>query len=192
MSLDVTANDQNQDGSITLKLDGKDVKFVKESDLGSVKSALRGKEDEVSKLQANLATANTKYDESHQDTLKERAAKEVAEKEGRESATLKEKVGELTTKMADLTKVSGENKVKLTEQVRARLVEGYKIDAEKVKDMALEDLEKTESNLILVGAKPAPANYDGKGTGDHTSGDLEGMSPMQLAQIGYEDSAKKK
>jgi len=193
MSIEATAGDLNKDNSITIKVDGKDAKYVLESDLGAVNSAKEKLEGEVTKLQANLATANTKYDESHQDVLKERAAKEVAEKEGKESATLKEKVGELETKMADLTKVGGETTTKLTDRVRKGLVEGYKIDAEKVKDMALEDLEKTEANLVLVGAKPAPANYDGKGDGaGHSTDDLKDKSGISLFQMGYEESGKSK
>lgn len=185
--LEATAGDLHQDGSVTIKVDGKDVKFTKESDLGAVKSALKDSEGEVTKLQANLATANTKYDDSHQDVLKERAAKEVAESTGKESAAWKEKAEELTTKMADLEKVGGETVTKLTDRVRAGLVDGYKINADKVKDMALEDLEKTEANLILVGARPAPANYDGKGGGGgDTTSALEGKSPIALASMGYD------
>ena len=52
----------NKDGSITIELDGKKVKFVKESDLGAVKAGLKEKEDEITKLQTGLANANTKYD----------------------------------------------------------------------------------------------------------------------------------
>ena len=193
MTIEAQAGDIAQDGSVTIKVDGKNVKFVKESDLGAVKSALTGKETEVSKLQADLATANTKYDTEHQETLKERAARETAEKDSKENATLKTQVGELTTKVADLTKVGGEHANKLTEQTRSRLITGYKIDAEKIKDMALEDLERTEANLILVGAKPTPANYDGRGAGgEGTPSSLEGKSPLALAVMGYEESNKSK
>ena len=189
MTIEATAGDIAQDGSISIKVDGKTVKYVLGSDLGAVKSASEGKDSEISKLQASLATANTKYDTEHQETLRERAAKETAEKTSGESATLQTKVEELTTEVAGLKTSGGEQLTKLTERVRKGLVDGYKIDADKVKDMALEDLEKTESNLILIGAKPAPADYDGKGgSGGGSAGDLEGKSPLQLAVMGYADN----
>jgi len=193
MSIEVQAENLNQDGSVTIKIDGKDVKFVKESDLGAVKSALDGKEKEISKLQADLATANTKHDESHQSLLQERAAKEQFEKDARESATHKTRVGELETELAGLKTSSGETVTKLTDRVRKVLVDGYKIDADKIKDMALEDLERTEQTLQLTGATPfAPANYDGKGGGGGSGGSLDGLSPMQLAVKGYEEKGKSK
>lgn len=191
MTVEAQADDIAQDGSITIKVDGKSAKYVKDSDLGAVKSALKDKEGEVGKLQANLATANAKCDTEHQDVLKERAAKETAEKGSEGSATLQTEVEGLRTKMADLEKVGGENSTKLTGRLRAILTDGYKIDAEKIKDMALEDLEKTEANLILVGAKPASADYDGKGGGGGGgSSGLEGKSPLALATLGYEEKTK--
>ncbi|KKN75148.1 hypothetical protein LCGC14_0383070 [marine sediment metagenome] len=191
MTMEATADDIAQDGSIGIKVDGKTVKYVKESDLGAIKSASEGKDREVSDLQAKLATANSKYDTERQSVLQERAAKEVAEKEGKESATHKTRVGELETELAGLKTSSGEALIKLTDRVRTGLVDGYKIDAEKVKDMALGELESTEANLILVGAKPAPANYDGKGGGaGSSSSDLEGKTPLALATIGYETTKK--
>jgi len=193
MSIEAQPDNLNQDGSITIKIDGKDIKFVKESDLGAVKGALKDKDGEVSKLQASLATANTKYDESHQEVLKERAAREAVEKDAQESATFKTRVGELETELAGHKESSGKLTEKLTEQTRSRLVDGFKIDAEKIKDMALEDLEKTEANLLLVGAKPAPANFDGKaGGGTITPSDLQGKGPLALATMAYEESEKKR
>lgn len=192
MGIEATAGDHNQDGSITIKIDGKDVKYVLESDLGAVKGALKTSEGEVSKLQASLATSNSKYDTEHQAVLSERAAKETAEKDASESATLKTKVGELETEVAGLKTSSGETTTRLTDRVRKQLTDGYKIDAEKIKDMALEDLEKTEATLILTGAIPAPANYDGKGAGGAGGGGLEGKSPLALAVMGYEEKGKSK
>lgn len=193
MSIEATAGDHNKDGSITIKIDGKDVKYVLESDLGAVKSASEGKDTEVSGLQAKLATANSKYDTEHQALIQERAAKEAAESGANESATHKARVGELETEVAGLKTSSGETLTKLTERVRLILTEGYKIDAEKIKDMALGDLEQTEKTLVLTGAKPAPANYDGKGgAGASSPDDLKDKSPISLFAMGYEGSDKKK
>lgn len=182
----------NTDGSISIKEDGKSIKYVKESDMGAVKAQLKDKEGEVTKLTSSLADSVTKYDTSHQDVLKERAAREQFEKDAGESTTLKEKVTELETKMADLTKVGGERDTSLTERIRKSLTDGYKVDADKIKDMSLVDLEKTEATLVLTGVQAAPANYDGKGNGGtNTAEDLKGKSPLALAAMGYETSNKK-
>ena len=187
MTIEAQTDNLNQDGSITLKVGTeKETKWVRESDLGAVKGALTVKEGEVSNLQAKLADANTKYDTEHQELLKERTAIQQFEKDAGEGATLKTKVGELETELAGL-KTSGEAVVtRLTDRVRKQLTEGYKVDAEKIKEMALEDLERVESTLILTGVQSVPANYDGKGqTGASPSG-LEGKSPLALATLGYE------
>jgi len=191
MTEETQAYTVNADGSISVKEDGKSIKYVKESDLGAVKVLLKDKEGEVSKLQADLASANTKYDEAHQEVLKERAAKQLLEKDATEVAGLKEKATSLETQLADLTKVSGETATKLTERLRSQLQTLYKVDGDKLKDKALADLETIESSLQLAGVIPAPANYDGKGGGG-TGGndDLQGKSPLALATMGYEKSQK--
>jgi len=183
----------NSDGSITIKgEDGKNVKFVKESDLGAVKVQLKDKESEVSKLQTDLAGLTTKYDTSHQDVLKERAAKELLEKSATEGETFKTKVTGLETQLANLTKVSGETATKLTERLRNQLKTLYKIPDEKLIGKALSDLETIESTLQLTGIVTTPANYDGKGgVGGNSSEDLKGKSPLALATMGYESSNKK-
>lgn len=177
----------NSDGSITIKgEDGKNVKFVKESDLGAVKVQLKDKEGEVTKLQTDLAGTTTKYDTAHQDVLKERAAKEQLEKDAREAGTFKTKMEELTTELAGLKTSSGETATKLTERLRNQLITLYKVPEDKLKDKALADLETIESTLQLTGVATVPANYDGK-TGGSGGGadDLKGKSPLALATMGY-------
>ena len=182
----------NTDGSITIKgEDGKNVKFVKESDLGAVKSQLKDKESEVTKLQTDLAGATTKYDTAHQDVLKERAAKEQLEKDAQEAGTLKTQLEGLTTKLANLEKVSGETSTKLTERLRTQLMTQYKIAEDKLKDRALADLETMESTLQLTGVGVVPANYDGKGGTSGGVDELKGKSPLALATMGYAESKKK-
>ena len=187
MSIEAQAENLNQDGSVTIKIDGKDVKFVKEADLGAVKVQLKDKETEVTGLQTKLADANAKYDTEHQTVLQERAAKEQFETSAKESEAHKTKIGELETEMANLKTVSGGHITNLTERVRTTLVDGYKVDAEKIKDMSLDDLVKAEQTLQLTGVKPNPANYDGKGAGGGGgASDLEGKTPLQLASMAYE------
>jgi len=183
----------NSDGSITVELDGKKVKFVLESDLGAIKAASKDKDSEITKLQTSLAGANTKFDTEHQEFLKERAAREQFEKASGESATFKQQVEDLTQQMAGLKETSGKYETSLTERLRRSLAEGYKIDLEKIKDKGLSDLEQMEQTLVLTGYVPTPANYDGKGGGGTSTPDeLQGKSPMTLAAMAYETSNKKK
>ena len=181
----------NTDGSADLTIEGKKVRFVKESDLGAVKSALKDRETELSTTQANLATANSKYDTEHQVVLQERVAKEQLEKDAKEGTTLKTKVVELETEVADLKKVGGEINTKLTEQLRTTLKTTYKIEEAKLEGKALTELENIHNALQLTGVAPAAANYDGKGGGDGAGSDLAGKTPLQLAALGYELSEKK-
>jgi len=190
MSIENQGFEVNQDGSVTVTLDGKKVKFVKESDLGAVKAALKEKETEITNFQTNLANANTKYDGEHQELLKERASKGELEESARESATLKQQVEDLTKQMAGLKVTSGGLEAKYTERIRQQLVEGYKIEAEKIKDKGLADLENMEQTLALTGYKPAPANYDGRGGVSSAPNTLLGKGPLELAMIGYEDAKK--
>ncbi len=185
MTIEVQASDITQDGSIKLTVDGKAITFVKESDLGAVKAQLKDKEGEVSTLQTKLADSVTKADESHQDVLKERASKKTFEEEAGKSATLSTEVEGLKTKVADLEKVGGERDTKLTERLRGILTTGYKIDGEKIKDMALDALEQTERTLILTGVTPTPAKYDGGGGGGGDTDELKGKSALALATMGY-------
>ncbi len=181
----------NTDGTISIKnTEGKTLKYVLESDLGAVKVQLKDKEGEVSTLQSNLATSNTKYDTEHQAVLQERAAKEQFEKEAKEGTGLKDKVTGLETQVADLTKASGETATKLTDQLRTTLQTTYKVDPTKLADKTLVDLEQIQNALQLTGVVPAPANYDGKGGEGGTGGDLAGKSPLALAVMDHENSAK--
>lgn len=176
----------NGDGSVDLTIEGQKVRFIKESDLGAVKSALKDKEGEVSTLQANLATATTKFDTEHQNVLKERAAKELLEKSGKDGEALQVKVTGLETQVADLTKVSGETATKLTDRLRGYLETAYKVDKTKLEGKTLAEMESIESALQLTGIMPTPANYDGKGgVGDGGGGELVGKTPLALATLGY-------
>ena len=178
----------NRDGSITIELDGKKVKFVKESDLGAVKAALQEKEGEITKLQTGLADANTRYDGEHQELLKVRASHGELEKSAGESATYKKQVEDLTKEMAGIKDTSGKLETRYAERLRANLIQGYKVDQEKIKDKGLADLENMEQTLSLTGYKPLPANYDGKGGVTGPVSSLQGKHGLALFEMGYKDT----
>ncbi len=177
----------NTDGSLTIKgEDGKSVKYVKESDLGAVKSQLKDKEGEVTKLQTDLAGVTTKYDTSHQDVLKERAAKEQLETDVKTAGVDKTKLEELTTELAGLKTSSGETATKLTERLRTFLETSYKVPKDKLEGKTLVEMETIESTLQLTGVATVPANYDGnRGAGGESVDALKGKSPLALATMGY-------
>ena len=192
MSIEISASDIHQDGTVTIRIDGKDVKFVRNSDLGAVKASLESKESEVTKLQASLADANTKYDVSHQEVLKERAAKEQLESGAAEHATSKVKVGELEKQVAELIESSGKTTQELTDRLRAHITATYKVGPEKIKDTTLEGLKSIENTFQITGVAPAAANYDGTMGNNGNNANLEGKSPLALATLGYEQSKGKK
>lgn len=179
----------NTDGSLTIKGDdGKNVKYVKESDLGAVKSQLKDKEGEVTKLQTDLAGATTKYDNSHQEVLKERVAKEQLEAEAKTSGVDKTKLESLTTELAGLKTSSGETATKLTDRLRNFLETSYKVPKEKLEGKTLPEMESIESALQLTGVVTVPANYDGRtGASEGGADDLKGKSPLALAVMGYSE-----
>ncbi len=183
--IEIQASDHNTDGSLTVKVDGKDIKYVLQSDLGAVKASQKTSEGEVSTLQASLATANAKADDAHQEVLKERAAKQSFETEAGKSTALVTEVEGLKTKVTDLEKVGGEQSTKFTERLRGILTDGFKIDPEKIKDFTLTQLEQTEQTLLLTGAKAQPAQFDGPGGGNGSAGNLQGKSPLALGTLGY-------
>ncbi|MFA5384150.1 MAG: hypothetical protein WC364_05725 [Eubacteriales bacterium] len=181
----------NKDGSVTVTLDGKEIRLVKESDLGAIKAGAVKAEEALTNLRIELDTANTELDKARQDILKEQAAREKVESAVAENSSLKATVADLMSKVAGHEKTSGEVKDKLTGRLRTILATQHRVDAEKIKDMSLEDLERTEAALGLVGNKSTAANYDGKGGGSGSSSTLEGKSPLALATMGYEQSKSK-
>ena len=163
MPIVITATDLNRDGSIAVTLpDGKVVNFVKESDLGAVKSASEGKDGEITHLKAEILSLTAKVGETHQTLLQERTVKEQLEAKVSQHATLEKEVGELRTKMADLEKVSGKVNIDLADRVKKNLITTYKVREDVLKDKALGELQQMEQTLTLVGIVPnsGQANFD--------------------------------
>lgn len=176
----------NADGSVTIKMEGKDTKFVKESDLLTVKGASeqvrKEYEDKVTKYQTDLAEANRKHDELHQTLLQKDAALEQLQTKAEEHDTLTTKVGELQSQLS----AADENRRKTEEELlgikRSTFSTTYKVDPEKVKEMSLDQLREAEKNFNLVGFQSnpnQPARYDGGGGG---SGATTPLSPIEQAK----------
>lgn len=160
----------NSDGSFTIDLDGKATRLVKESDLLVVKGGAERKDTE---FQSQLAESNRQRDEEHSNLLKAQAAQEQFEKDSREGATHKLRVGELETELTTIKDNTKKLEDELLGRVKTSLTSGYGVKEEILKDKDFSQLRTMEValNEAGVGSKPKAANYDSgpSGTGGITS-----------------------
>ena len=175
----------NQDNTISISVEGRPIRYAKESDLLTVKgaseTARREHETSTAKYQADLAEANRVTGETHQTLLQERAAKEQFEKDSKELPTLRTRVGELELESAGHKTARGKAEEELTGLLRAQFGTKYHVDPEKIATMTLDQLREAERNFVTVGFTPtiAPANYDKNGGGGG-AGDAK-KSPIEQA-----------
>jgi len=189
--LEIEATELGQDGSVELKVGGKKLRFVRESDLGAIKSAKEKMEEELEKLRTNLSTRTTEANEKHQELLKAQAIIEQSASLTTERDQLKASLEEMQSKVATLEESSGKTTQELAEMYRRELVTNYKVNADKIKDAPLETLRGHRATLSLLDTSSAPANYDGAGVAGGAPTSLTGKSPLQLATLGYEQSKAK-
>ncbi len=159
----------NKDGSFTTKIDGTDVKLVKESDLLAFKGSTETKE---ASFNSQIAEANRLKDEEHAELLKVQAAKEQSDTLAKESDILKTRVGELDTKVVELTDSNRTLEEELTGRIRSSLADGFGVTEDKIKDKTFTELSSMENTLREAGitSKSLPANYDPGPGGVHASG----------------------
>ena len=170
MVIEATSGDVTKEGTISVTVDGVSTNFVREVDFGAVKGAREKAESQVSTLQANLTEANRLKDEAHQNTLKERAAKETAEAKGIEGATHQTRVGELETEVKTLKESLTTYNTSKETALRKSLSEKRKVPEDKIKDKTLAELESIEASFSLTDGeptldkegKPLPPNLDDK------------------------------
>lgn len=151
----------NDDGSLTVELEGKSTKFVKESDLLAVKGGAERKESE---LLAQIAESNRLKDETHNQLLQVQATNEQLDGQAKESATHKQRVGELEGELNAATEGRRQLEEELLGMRRTHLATGYNVSEESLKDKTADQLKNLEEALKLTGGKtPAgkPANIDG-------------------------------
>ncbi len=185
----------NTDGTISIKMDGKDIRYAPESDLLAVKRGSETKETawgtKESSYQTQLAEATRVQGESHTNLLQERAALEVLTEKTKNYDTLTTRVGELETAAVTHTDTVGKLETEIAEHLRTALVgiHGAKEDAIKEKDL-------TQLRTLLESAKvfgtnggsgnSKPANYDGGPDGPGAGSVPE--TPEQRAQRILDDA----
>ena len=193
---------QSKDGAIVVKdTEGKDVRYTKESDLltvkGSADTAIKAVEkaaktaqEEATKAleasstaldasKAEVAAANTKFDETAQKLLQAEAERETLKEEVTKSAG---SVVELTKAKADLenaTKSVGELTTKALEYRRNVIVTTFGVSADVVKDKTVEQLDAFEEALKAVAAAKGIGNY---AAGGATGGGAVPEKPLDRAK----------
>ena len=158
----------NTDGSIDIPVEGKPIRFVKESDLLAVKGSSETKvkewENEKASFNTQLAEANRLRDETHTTLLQEQAAKEQLVKTYADYDTHKKRVGELETEVGSHKESVGRLEKELTERLRHSLINIYGASETAIKDKTLDQLRSLEDAARIIGPKVRLAKYDdGKG-----------------------------
>ncbi|KKN81712.1 hypothetical protein LCGC14_0316240 [marine sediment metagenome] len=164
----------NSDGSVTVTVEDKTTRFVKESDLLAVKGSSETEktrfEGVVSDLQTKLADSTRLHNEVRASLVTEQASKETLDSKLQEATAAVGKVGELQDKLTAAEGREQDVTALLLGRVKTDLLQRG-IPEEKLKDSDLTALRSIEDALNLVpGKQPAdkkPANYipDGGGGG---------------------------
>ena len=185
----------NQDGSVDLPIDGKPIRFVRESDLLAVKGGSDAKtkewENEKATFSTQLAEANRLRDETHQQLLQERASRELMTSKYSDYDTFKTKVGELEKELGTHKESVGKYEKELAGRIRHNLINIHGAKEDAIKDKDLTQLRNLEEAASLFGGKaPAkPARYDG-GSGGPAGIGTE--SALDRAKRIIEESEKKR
>jgi len=156
----------NQDGSVDLPVDGKPIRFVKETDLLAVKGGVQSREKEWNDKEAwfntQLAETNRLREETHQTLLQTQAERDNLKERYKDYDTDKKRVGELETELGSYKERLTKAETVLAERMRQALV-GAGATEEQLKDKTLDQLRSLEDAAKIFGreVKSQPANYDG-------------------------------
>jgi len=180
-----------KDGTLTVRdSDGKEVRYVKESDLVAVKESRKSKEDVAKEVELATATAIAEAN-AKLDTEKTRALQAEAR-----VSSLEEKIAKGGVDSAELAKAKAELEAakkssetlgnKHLELRRSVIIATYGVPKETVasKDLAALDLYE-EALKAVIGDKKLGNFAIGGGGGAST---LQGKSPMELAVEAYSHS----
>lgn len=158
----------NKDGSVDLPVEGKPIRFVKETDLLAVKGGAETKEREwVAKEQTyttQLTEATRLRDETHQNFLRAQAEKEQLVTQYKDYDTFKTKVGELEKSVKEHQTSLQKHQEELAITYKTELI-SKGVKEESLKDKTLDQLRNLrEAAKLFSGTIPKGANFD-RGTG---------------------------
>jgi len=172
----------NTDGSIDIPVDGKPLRYVKESDILAVKGAKEKAETDwagkETKFNTDLAEANRVREETHTQLLQSQAAHEQLKTTQSDHDTLKTRVGELETETGSLKESVGQHQTEIANRIRHTLITHHGATEDALKDKDLIQLRNVEDAAKIFGNGKGgkPANYDGGPAGT-------GLVPGPLTQI---------
>src|SRR4030042_700756 len=167
----------NQDGSIDIAMDGKPIRFVKESDLLAVKSgkeeATKSWEGERTKFQADLAEANRIREDAHNQLLQTQANSQKLLEQYKDYDTIKTRAGDLEKEVGSHKEKLSKNEKDLVTRITQNLISaGAKED--QLKGKTLDQLKQLEMSADIFGRKATPARYDSsRGGGGVAESQLE-------------------
>ena len=191
MATELSGTVDEKDGTLTVRdSNGKEVRYVKESDLVAVKESRKSKEDVAKEVELATATAIAEAN-AKLDTEKTRALQAEAR-----VSSLEEKIAKGSVDSAELAKAKAELEAakkssetlgnKHLELRRSVIIATYGVPKETVasKDLAALDLYE-EALKAVIGDKKLGNFAIGGGGGAST---LQGKSPMELAVEAYSHS----
>ena len=191
MAKELSGTVDEKDGTLTIRdTEGKEVRYVKESDLLAIKEGRKSKEDVAKEVEsaktAAIAEANTKIEAEHQKALQAEAR----------VSSLEEEIAEGGVNSAELVKAKAELEAakkssetlgnKHLELRRSVIIATYGVPKETVasKDLAALDLYE-EALKAVIGDKKL-GNFAIGGGGGASA--LQGKKPMELAIEAYSHS----
>ena len=158
------------DGAVEVPIDGKNARFVRETDLLAVKSGKEKSEKdwgtERSKFQTDLAESIRLREESHSQLLQAQTANTTLTEQFKDHDTIKARVSELETNEATGKDVLTKLEADLTARISRNLINAG-ATAEILKDKTLDQLRNLEEAAKIFGGNGGkPPSYDtGKGGG---------------------------
>jgi hypothetical protein len=172
----------NQDGSVVVPIEGKPVRFVKESDLLAVKGGAEKVKSDFDALTNQHSTVvndwTGKFNAEHQAHLQTQAAHEQLKTTAKD---LESKAARLADLEKDITAAKESGKQlsdKLLGRVKASLTSlGLKEDV--FKDKNLNQLEEMENLAAAMGKQPGKPVFDrgsGAGSSSNTASRMDGLA----------------
>jgi DNA repair exonuclease SbcCD ATPase subunit len=182
----------SEDGAVVIKgEDGSETRYVKESDLLTVKGSKENIEKAVREAEAarDAATkdANEKVETAHQKVLQAEARVSSLEEQAKQGGATVEELANAKQALETAKKSGEELGSKFLELRRSVIVSAYGVPKETVESKSLEELDTFEEALKAVVGSKGLGNYAVGGGGGGANA-LEGKSPMELAQLAYSES----
>ena len=192
MGNEVTGTVDEKDGTVSIKgADGKEIRYVKESDLLAVKGSRMSKEDVAKQVEAATTTAvaeaNAKLEARHQEALQAEVRISSLQEQ---LASGVGSAAELTKAKADLEAAKKSSETlgnKYLELRRSTIIKAYGAPKATVESKSLAELDLFEEALKTVIGDKKAGNY-AAGGGAGGAGSLQGKSPMELAVEAYSHS----